>query len=253
MNAIYSKPIVFAIVAAVVILIGTIASTLAPMLFPSTQPAGHVGKAIYVRPYSPVELEGRDIYIREGCNNCHTQTVRPLRHEVILYDPIYKQYTDPRESAYDRPFLWGSKRTGPDLMSVGRRKPAAGWHYRHMDDPRSIDPKDVYKNSNMPAYGWLAGNELDISNTYAKISTLSYGCTDEQILANKACTKEEVQKKIADFTKEVTSDNYVAKKDRDKVTPEANRAKLTEMDAIVAYLLKLGRDMGEVYKKQQSK
>ncbi len=222
-----AKPITFAILATVVILIGTIITLFIPMFLPSTQPVSD-----YIKPYTAIELEGRDIYIREGCNNCHTQTVRPLRTEVIRYG----EYSKPEEFAYDRPFLWGSRRTGPDLNRVGGKYPDS-WHYKHMNDPRSMFPK-----SNMPAYGWLAKRKLDTSYSFKKVSILGYGYSED-----------EVNRQIQEYRKKVTSPTYNAKAIRDQITPPELRNELTEMDAIVAYLQKLGRDVKMLKKKEAVK
>jgi cytochrome c oxidase cbb3-type subunit 2 len=115
-----------------------------------------------VRPYTPLQLEGRDIYVREGCYNCHSQMIRPFRVETARYGP----YSRAAESQFDRPFQWGSKRTGPDLARIGGKYPDA-WHVQHMRDPRSIEPA-----SNMPGYPWLEKNLLDTSKTRAKLLTL---------------------------------------------------------------------------------
>jgi cytochrome c oxidase cbb3-type subunit 2 len=216
---IYSKPITFAILAVVVISVGTVVTTIVPLFKPSTQPPGD-----FVKPYTAVELEGRDIYIREGCNNCHTQTVRPIVSEVARYG----EYSKPQEFAYDRPFLWGSRRIGPDLNRVGEKYPDS-WHYQHMADPRSMFPK-----SNMPSYAWLAKNRLDTSYTAKKVSVLNYGYS-----------AQDVDKQLADYKEKVISASYPSKEIRDKVTPSELRTELTEMDAIVAYLQKLGRDVKE--------
>ncbi len=216
---IYSKPIVFAVLAVVVILVGTIITMLIPLFMPSTQPPGG-----FVKPYTAVELEGRDIYIREGCNNCHTQTVRPLRTEVARYG----EYSKPQEFAYDRPFLWGSRRIGPDLNRVGGKYPDS-WHYKHMDNPQVMFPQ-----SNMPAYHWLARTKLDTSYTVRKVATLGYGYSPD-----------DVRQQLADFRSRVTSAAFESKEVRDQVTPEALRGELTELDALVAYLQKLGKDVKE--------
>lgn len=149
-------------------------------------------------PLTAIELEGRDVYIREGCHVCHTQMVRPLRAEVERYG----HYSVAGEFIYDHPFLWGSKRTGPDLARVGGRY-SDEWHKVHLYDPRSVVP-----SSNMPAFPWLYDNLLDGRHTAAKMRALqSVGVpyTDEDI----AGAQEAVQG-------------------------------VTEMDAIVAYLQQLG-------------
>lgn len=127
-----------------------------------------------LEPLEPLELEGRDIYIREGCNTCHSQMIRPLRAEVERYG----HYTVAGELVYNRPFLWGSKRTGPDLARVGGLY-SDGWHRAHLYDPRSVVPE-----SNMPAFPWLFEKELDASSTARKLSvmqSLGVPYTDEQI------------------------------------------------------------------------
>lgn len=115
-----------------------------------------------LQPLSAIELEGRDIYIREGCNVCHTQMVRPLRAEVERYG----HYSVAGESVYDHPFLWGSKRTGPDLARVGKRY-SDNWHKAHLYNPRNVVP-----NSNMPAFPWLFDSKLDGRHTAAKMRAL---------------------------------------------------------------------------------
>ncbi|MBW7676363.1 cytochrome-c oxidase, cbb3-type subunit I [Chryseobacterium chendengshani] len=119
-----------------------------------------------VKPYSPLELEGRDLYIREGCNACHTQMVRPFRDEVIRFNGKNGQYSKAGEYIYDRPFLWGSKRTGPDLHREGGRNPNS-WHYKHMYNPRSTSAGSI-----MPRYPWLISNNLNRSAMVDKIRLL---------------------------------------------------------------------------------
>ncbi len=127
-----------------------------------------------LKPWNAVQLEGRDIYIREGCHVCHTQMVRPLRAEVERYG----HYSVAGESVYDHPFLWGSKRTGPDLARVGQRYSDA-WHKAHLFNPRNVVPE-----SNMPAFPWLFDNELDGKYTGDKmraLRTVGVPYTDEDI------------------------------------------------------------------------
>lgn len=221
---IYSKPVVFAVVSALVILIGTVVTVFVPMFMPSTQPV-----SAFVKPYTAIEQEGRDIYMREGCNNCHTQTVRPLRTEVLRFG----EYSKAEEFAWDRPFLWGSRRTGPDLNRVGGKYPDS-WHYKHMQSPQSM-----FALSNMPPYGWLAANRLDTSISFKKTSTLGYGYTEEQ-----------VKQQIAEYKAKVTAPEYDSRETRDLVTPAGLRGELTEMDAIVAYMQKLGRDVKSMEARQ---
>ncbi|XOV90773.1 MAG: cytochrome-c oxidase, cbb3-type subunit II [Pseudomonadota bacterium] len=129
-----------------------------------------------LEPLTPLQLEGRDIYIREGCNVCHSQMIRPLRAEVERYG----HYTVAGELVYNHPFLWGSKRTGPDLARVGGLY-SDDWHRAHLYDPRSVVPE-----SNMPDFPWLFDTELDTSATARKLAalqTLGVPYTNEQIAA----------------------------------------------------------------------
>jgi cytochrome c oxidase cbb3-type subunit 2 len=217
--SLYEKPVLFAIAAAAVVSVGTLVTTFIPLFLPSTQP---VSKA--VKPYTAIELEGRDIYIREGCNNCHTQTVRPLRAEVARFG----EYSKPEEFAYDRPFLWGSRRTGPDLARVGGKYPDS-WHYQHMSDPQGM-----FEKSNMPPYAWLAKRRLDTSWSVRKTEVLGYGYGADG-----------VGKQIDAFRASVTSQDYPSAAARLQATPEKLAGEVTEMDALVAYLQKIGRDLKE--------
>lgn len=159
-SAIERRPMRFLVVALVAILIGGIVE-----LIPTFMVGSNVPKIASVEPYTPLELEGRDIYIREGCYNCHSQWVRPFRDEVKRYG----EYSKSGEFVYDHPFQWGSKRTGPDLHRSGIGNPYArneAWHYKHM-----ILPTSVSENSIMPAYPWLT-EKLDVSQTKNKISAM---------------------------------------------------------------------------------
>jgi cytochrome c oxidase cbb3-type subunit I/II len=115
-----------------------------------------------VHPYTPLELQGRDIYIREGCVGCHSQLIRPFRSETERYG----EYSKAGEYVYDHPFLWGSKRTGPDLHREGGKYPNM-WHYLHMENPSSMSPGSI-----MPAFPWLLTQNLDTTTTVAKISAM---------------------------------------------------------------------------------
>jgi len=127
-----------------------------------------------LKPYTALQLTGRDVYIREGCNNCHSQMIRPFRAETERYGP----YSVAGEFVYDHPFLWGSKRTGPDLARVGARY-SDDWHRVHLENPRDVVPE-----SNMPAYPWLAKTEADAGSIRAKmraLRTLGVPYTDDDI------------------------------------------------------------------------
>jgi cytochrome c oxidase cbb3-type subunit II len=169
-NDITTKPILFAVVAAVVILIGTAVTMFIPMFTDGMHP-----KLDNLKPYTALQLAGKDIYQREGCNNCHTQTVRPLKTEVMRYG----EYSKAGEFAYDQPFLWGSKRTGPDLARIGGKYPDK-WHEIHFDNPQSM-----FAESNMPAYGWLKKNTLDPADIEAHMQALGFPYTAMDIAALK--------------------------------------------------------------------
>jgi len=186
-----------------------------------------VEKVDGVRPYTPLELAGRNIFIREGCYTCHSQMIRPFRDEVERYG----HYSLAAESMYDHPFQWGSKRTGPDLARVGGRY-SDEWHVQHLIDPRSVVPESI-----MPPYAFLADRVLDGEAMGADLRVLSrLGVPyDEAMIENAA----------ADFT--VQTDPFAdagglqARYARVQVRDfDGNPARLTEMDALVAYLQMLG-------------
>ncbi len=159
-----------------------------PLLFQKQTNEPVVG----LEPYTALELEGRDIYIREGCNNCHSQMIRPFRAETERYG----HYSLAGEHVWERPFLWGSKRTGPDLARVGGRY-SDEWHYVHL-----MDPRDVVPESNMPGFPWLAENKLDGEYTAKKMEVYrQFGVpyTDEDIAGAQAAVvgKTEMEALIA--------------------------------------------------------
>ena len=151
------KPAIFLLLTLVVILLASVFEFVPMFLIKSNVPT-----IASVRPYTPLELQGRDLYIREGCNNCHSQLVRPFRSETERYG----EYSKAGEYVYDHPFLWGSKRTGPDLHRIGGKYPNL-WHYLHMENPSSMSPGSL-----MPSYPWLLSNDLDISDTESKINVM---------------------------------------------------------------------------------
>ncbi len=151
------KPVQMLIWSLVLILIGGIVE-----LIPTFMIKSNVPTIASVKPYTPLELQGRDIYVREGCYTCHSQMIRPFRSETERYG----EYSKAGEFVYDHPFQWGSKRTGPDLQRIGGKYPDS-WHWHHMIDPRTMSP-----GSNMPPYAWMAEKELDISTTPAKINAM---------------------------------------------------------------------------------
>ena len=183
-----------------------------------------------VRPYTPLEQRGRDIYIREGCYTCHSQMIRPFRDEHMRYG----HYSLAAESKYDHPFQWGSKRTGPDLGRVGRKYSNA-WHTQHLNNPR-----DVVQESIMPNYPWLLRNELDYSDVADRMRALKivgvpYSETEEEYLANV----EQFGAAMADqFDINRADQNLLAQAQSEDW--DGDRTRLTEMDALVAYLQVLG-------------
>lgn len=152
-----AKPIRFSLYVVVAVLIGGIVEFIPTFLVESNIPT-----IASVKPYTPLELEGRDLYVREGCYTCHSQMIRPFRSETERYG----QYSMAGEFVYDRPFQWGSKRTGPDLHRVGGKYPDA-WHWKHMNEPRSTSPESI-----MPGYPWMYSTPLDLSHTEGKILTM---------------------------------------------------------------------------------
>jgi cytochrome c oxidase cbb3-type subunit 2 len=180
-----------------------------------------------VRPYTPLELAGRDIYIREGCYSCHSQMIRPFRDEVERYG----HYSLAAESMYDHPFQWGSERTGPDLARVGGRY-SDEWHVQHLKDPRAVVPESV-----MPPYAFLADRELDVSNMGAHLKALrrvGVPYSDADI----AQADEDLKLQASpDGDAAMLAKRYPKAQVRDF---DGNPGKLTEMDALVAYLQGLG-------------
>ncbi len=180
-----------------------------------------------VRPYSPLELAGRNIYVREGCYTCHSQMIRPFRDEVERYG----HFSLAAESIYDHPFQWGSKRTGPDLARVGGRY-SNEWHVEHMVDPRAVVPESI-----MPSYGFLADTTLDIGDPAAHLRTnraVGVPYSDEMI-ANAAADLADQSDPEAD-TSGVTGRYPKAVVGDFDGNPDA----VTEMDAVIAYLQMLG-------------
>ena len=181
-----------------------------------------------MRPYTPLELAGRNIYIREGCYVCHSQMVRPLRDEVERYGP----YSLAAESMYDRPFQWGSKRTGPDLARVGG-KYSDEWHNTHLQDPRSVVPQSI-----MPPYVFLADAKLEIDDIAAHLAAnraLGVPYTEEMVAMAQSDAKTQLDPMADDY--EGFESRYPKAIIRDF---DGNPDKITEMDAIIAYLQMLG-------------
>ncbi len=210
-----AKPVRFSVYTFIVIAIGGIVEYVPTALVKSNIPT-----IASVTPYTPLELEGRDIYVREGCYTCHSQMVRPFRSETERYG----QYSMAGEFVYDRPYQWGSKRTGPDLHRVGGKYPDA-WHWKHMADPRSTSPESI-----MPSYPWMYANKLDVSHTEGKIITMQrLGVPYPAGYERQAVT--DLQKQAAEVAAKLT-ESGIKNVDSSK-----------EIIALIAYLQRLGTDI----------
>ncbi len=180
-----------------------------------------------MRPYTPLEQAGRDIYVREGCYVCHSQMIRPFRDETERYG----HYSLAAESMYDHPFQWGSKRTGPDLARVGNRY-SDEWHVQHLRNPQSVVPESV-----MPKYGFLAETELTVPDPAANLTALRR--------VGVPYTDKDIEMALSDLKAQADPDADAA--DLEERYPKAqirdfdgDPSRLTEMDALVAYLQMLG-------------
>jgi cytochrome c oxidase cbb3-type subunit I/II len=172
-----------------------------------------------VHPYTPLELAGRDIYVSEGCYNCHSQMIRPIRSETERYG----EYSKPGEFVYDHPFQWGSRRIGPDLQRVGGKYPSL-WHVRHMEDPRSITPQSI-----MPAYAWLLSDDLAFDRIQKSVDAMAmlgvpYG---DAVLHAEPMARKQAAELAADIVAQGGPAGLESKK----------------IIALVAYLQRLGTDI----------
>jgi cytochrome c oxidase cbb3-type subunit I/II len=214
------KPVTFAILALVAILIGTIIEFVPLFVIKS-----NIKTIASVKPYTPLELQGRDIYLKEGCYNCHSQMVRPFRSEVERYG----EYSKSGESVYDHPFQWGSRRTGPDLaregVKTGKIYKPDSWHYEHLVNPQKTNIQSI-----MPAYPWLANKNIDVSSTPSKIKAMrSLGVPYPTGFENSA---------IDDLNKQA---NGIASGLRNAGIQVEDQK---EIIALIAYLQRLGTDVG---------
>ena len=208
------KPVMLLVLSFIAVAIGGLVEMVPTFLVKENVPT-----IASVKPYTPLELHGRDIYIREGCNNCHTQMIRPFRYEVARYG----EYSKAGEFVYDFPHLWGSKRTGPDLARIGGKYPNS-WHFNHMLEPTSMAPGSV-----MPPYPWLFEKELNIGSTNSKIHAMrKLGVPYENGYEAKA---------VADLKKQAQgiADNLA----KEKIKIPSDR----EIVALIAYLQRLGTDI----------
>ncbi len=228
------RPIQLTLLATVAILIGGVIQIIPTLLIDSNIPT-----ITSVKPYSPLELEGRDIYIREGCVSCHSQMIRPFRSEVVRYGT----YSKSGEYVYDHPFLWGSKRTGPDLMRIGG-KYNDNWHFNHLYNPQSTSPGSI-----MPAYQWLFKNKkADYSNIEAKMFAMQtlgvpYSSTDiaqaNQSIKTQSMKIENNLYNDPDFVKAYETSKKRALANKEEFVDMRDR----EIVALIAYLQRLGTDI----------
>ncbi|MES2560881.1 MAG: cytochrome-c oxidase, cbb3-type subunit I [Bacteroidota bacterium] len=208
------KPIQMMIFSLIVILIGGVVEMVPTFLIESNVPT-----ISSVKPYTPLELQGRDIYIREGCSNCHSQMIRPFRSETARYG----EYSKAGEFVYDHPFLWGSKRTGPDLHRIGRKYSDA-WHFNHMLDPTTMSPGSI-----MPAYPWLLDDDIDLESTPAKIRAM--------ITLGVPYKQEEAENANKDLLQQ--AEGIAANLKKEGIETPADK----EIIAVIAYLQRLGTDI----------
>jgi len=208
------KPLLFTLLATVAILFGGVVE-----IIPTFVVRSNVPTISSVKPLTPLELQGRDIYLREGCYTCHSQLVRPFRSETERYG----EYSKAGEYVYDHPFQWGSKRTGPDLHRVGGKYPDA-WHYRHMEDPTSMSPGSI-----MPRFTWLLTDRLDNSILSDKISGLRrLGVPYPEGFENHAASVLDIQ--AGEITQRLSD-------------AQIEVAREWEIIALIAYLQRLGTDI----------
>lgn len=227
------KPVRLTIYSTIAILIGGMVQ-----IIPSLMVDDYVPRIASVKPYTPLELEGRDLYIREGCVSCHSQMIRPFRSEVERYG----EYSKSGEFVYDHPFLWGSKRTGPDLHRIGG-KYSDNWHFNHMYDPESTSPGSI-----MPSYRWMITSKLDKSLTERKMRALrkvGVPYTDEQIENAQASMDEQgarIEQNLysdPDFKTSYEADKQYAQEMGEAFIEMKDR----EIVALIAYLQRLGTDI----------
>jgi len=224
------KPVKLTLFATVAILIGGVVQIIPTLLIDSNIPT-----ITSVKPYTALELEGRDLYIREGCVGCHSQMIRPFRSEVARYG----EYSKAGEFVYDHPFLWGSKRTGPDLLRVGGKYPDS-WHFNHMYDPQSTSTGSI-----MPRYQWLIRNKHDLSDTEAKMKamvSLGVPYTESDIENARENMKTQAEG-IANNILEIPDINTSFEEEKKFYGTEFIPLQEREIIALIAYLQRLGTDI----------
>ena len=213
-SVIERKPILLLVMSLLVVALGGIFE-----LIPTFMIKSNIPTIASVKPYTPLELQGRDIYIREGCYTCHSQMIRPFRYEVMRYG----EYSKAGEFVYDHPFQWGSKRTGPDLARIGGKYPDS-WHFNHMLEPTSMAPGSV-----MPRYPWLFRRDIDVASTNSKIHAMRMlGVPYEEGYEAKA------------------NEDLMAQADKIAATLKTDKIEISskkEIIALIAYLQRMGKDI----------
>ena len=213
-SVIERKPILLLVMSLLVVALGGIFE-----LIPTFMIKSNIPTIASVKPYTPLELQGRDIYVREGCYTCHSQMIRPFRYEVMRYG----EYSKAGEFVYDHPFQWGSKRTGPDLARIGGKYPDS-WHFNHMLEPTSMAPGSV-----MPRYPWLFRRDIDVASTNSKIHAMRMlGVPYEEGYEAKA------------------NEDLMAQADKIAATLKTDKIEISskkEIIALIAYLQRMGKDI----------
>ena len=229
-------PLIFSILSFVALAIGGMIQIIPTLLVKENVPT-----ITSVKPYTPLELEGRDLYIREGCNACHSQMIRPFRDEVVRFNGKNGQYSKAGEFVYDRPFLWGSKRTGPDLHRQGGKNPSS-WHFKHMYNPRSTSAGSI-----MPRYPWLIANKLDRSLTQDKIrfmkNVYDVPYTDAEIDSANTCANDQAAKIVKDIYNEAPDIKKALEAEKARKGANFIPLEQREITALIAYLHRLGTDI----------
>jgi cytochrome c oxidase cbb3-type subunit I/II len=208
------RPMLFSVLVLIAVLIGGVAELVPTLVLNHKLPDGEKLAAV---PYRPLELHGRDIYVREGCYNCHSQMIRPMQAEAARYG----EPSTVAESFYDHPFQWGSKRTGPDLARVGVKYPNL-WHLEHFKDPRSISP-----GSNMPSFAWMVDKPLNIGSTAVKLAamrSLGVPYTSDQVAQGEGDLEVQAKEIAADLAKSGQTVRWDS-----------------EIVALIAYMQRLGK------------
>ena len=213
-SAIERKPLMMLVLSLIVVAIGGIVEMVPTFLIKENIPT-----ITSVKPYTPLELQGRDIYVQEGCYNCHSQMIRPFRAEVARYG----EYSKAGEFVYDHPFQWGSKRTGPDLARIGGKYPDS-WHFNHMLDPTSMAPGSI-----MPTYPWLFEKSIDMVSTNSKIHAMR----------KLGVPYEEGYEAIANEDLKAQATKIVESLKKEKITIGADK----QIIALIAYLQRVGKDI----------